>query len=334
VRTRSSQYPERRSPLLPLAIIVLVAIGVGFLAGVLISGDRDGTATSGTPTPRPSGSAAPSLAPAGSGSAPVSPTPVPAGPSPVVAAPDGILPPGAAARVTVDILRVREAPATDAKLLDQVPAGQLLLIHQGAVPDGPIEGGGFAWYPVQRIGELTELPALPGALPDDGVLGWAAAGDAETAYLELVEPRCPARPASLATLEAMLPWERLACFGSEPIQLEGVIGCPGCGGATEGTFEPAWLASPLSGQPISVDPAVRIGRFTVIFPPDGPALPAAGSVVRMTGHFDDPAAAGCVIGPGEPAEPIDSRTAALFCRERMVVDAIEVTGTDPDFPTG
>ena len=331
MRYRSSRYPERRSPLLPIALVVLLALAVGFAAGVMLSGE-DGGAAATSPTLRPSGSGA--LSPAGSSSTAPSASAVVAGPPPVVAQPTDVLPPGAAARVAVEVLRIRESPATDARLLDQLAAGQLVLIGPAAVPDGPISGGGFAWYPVQRLGDLTELPALPGELPMDGVIGWAAAGDAEVAYLELVPERCPARPASLATVAAMLPWERLACFGNESLALEGVMGCPGCGGAAAGTFEPAWLASPTAGVPLSVDPSVRIGPLVTLVKPDGPAVPASGSIVRATAHFDDPAATGCVVAPGDPPEPIDSRTAILFCRERLVIDTLEVTGTDPDFPTG
>ena len=330
MRYRSSRYPERGSPLLPLALVVLLALGIGFAAGVMLSGDDGGTAAS-SPSIRASGTGAASVAVSATAVASASTV---TGPPPVVARPTDMLPPGAAARVAVEVLRIRESPATDARVLDQLSAGQLVLVGAAGIPDGPISGGGFAWYPVQRLGDLTELPALPGELPADGVIGWAAAGDAEVAYLELVAERCPARPASLATVAAMLPWERLACFGNESLTLDGVMGCPGCGGAAAGTFEPAWLASPMSGVPISVDPAVRIGPLTALLKPDGPALPANGSIVHLTAHFDDPAASGCVVAPGDPPAPIDSRTAILYCRERLVVDTIEVTGTDPDFPTG
>ncbi len=332
MRYRSSRYPERRSPLLPIALVVLLALAVGFAAGVMLSGDDDGSVAT-SPSIRASGSVDASVA--GSATTVPSASAVAAGPPPVVARPTDMLPPGSAARVAVEVLRIRESPATDAPLLDQLSAGQLVLIGPGVTaPDGPISGGGFAWYPVQRLGDLTELPALPEELPGDGVTGWAAAGDAEIAYLELVPERCPARPASLATVSAMLPWERLACFGDESLTLDGVMGCPGCGGAATGTFEPAWLASPMSGVPISVDPAARIGPLSGLLKPDGPAVPPNGSIVRATAHFDDPAATGCVIAPGDPPEPIDSRTAVLFCRERLVVDTIEITGTDPEFPTG
>lgn len=322
---------QRRSPFLPFVLMLLAALLVGIVAGVLLSGDGEGTtAASGTPTARPSGSGAVAASPAGTGTAVASATP-PA-PVPVVAPPTDVLPPGAVARVAVDVLRIREAPNSAATMLDQLPAGQLVVVGPGTAGYGPVSGEGFAWYPVRRLGELTELPALPGELPGEGALGWAAAGDGTTAYLELVAPRCPARPVTLALLDAMLPWEQLACFGPEAITIDGTFGCGGCGGAAAGTFDPAWLAYPLSYGFLSVDPNLRIGPFAMRFVPDGPPVPADGSIVHVTGHFDDPAATGCIIAPGEPPMPIDSSTAVLYCREQFVVDAIEVTGTDPDFP--
>ncbi|HET9878244.1 MAG TPA: hypothetical protein VFQ81_02910 [Candidatus Limnocylindria bacterium] len=332
MRYQSSRTGQRRSPLAPFLLILAGALLIGFLAGVFLSGDGD----------EPSAQATPSIVASGSGTATTAPpatppastdgaaTPPPA-PAPVVAAPEGLLPPGSVARVTVPVLRIREAPDSGSTMLDQLPVDQLVEI--GPAGWGPVSGEGFAWYPVRRLGELTELPALPTELPG-GAVGWAAAGDAETAYLELVAPRCPPRPATLAILEAMLRWERLSCFGPEAITIDGVFGCGGCGGAYPGSFDPEWLAHPLNAQLLSVDPNVRFGPFDLRFKPDGPAAPAPGSIVRVTGHFDDPAAAGCTVAPGEPPMAIDSATAALWCREQFVVDALEVTGTDPDFPTG
>jgi hypothetical protein len=40
----------------------------------------------------------------------------------------------------------------------------------------------------------------------------------------------------------------------------------------------------------------------------------------------EPAAGGAIA-------PIDKRTAVLFCRERLVVERIEVLGPDPSFPS-
>ena len=105
---------------------------------------------------------------------------------------------------------------------------------------------------------------------------------------------------ALATLEAMLPWEQLACFGSEQLTLEGPFGCGVCSGIFPGTFDPPWLAFPFSAAFLSVDPNARVGPFAMHFAPDGPAQPEHGRILRVVGHFDDPNALGCTVAPGEP----------------------------------
>jgi len=184
-----------------------------------------------------------------------------------------------------------------------------------------------------RLGELTDLPPLSdGPLLTTSAIGWVADGDDTEAYIQLVDPRCTPRPVSLATLEAMQPWEQLACFGPEQITLEGTFGCSGCAASVPGTFEPGWLAHPMNFGFLSVDPNARIGPFAMRFAPSGPPPPAVGQIVRVVGHFDDPAAGSCTISPGEPPVPLDPLATGLYCREQFVVESFEVTGTDPDFP--
>jgi len=71
-----------------------------------------------------------------------------------------------------------------------------------------------------------------------------------------------------------------------------------------------------------------------IAPDSGLALPEGGSIVRVTGHFIDPASTTCSMSlpDGEQSKPADPRTAELYCREQFVVDSFEVIGTDPAFP--
>jgi hypothetical protein len=328
--------PQRRSPsALLIVLVVVAALAAGFVIGNLFRGN--GVAGD-SPSPGASGgSTAASASAGGSASSAAAGTSSGAAPSPVVAAPEGILPPGSVARVLVDGLRIRHEPSTDATLIDELPSGQLIVV--GFAPSagswGPADAGGLAWYPVRRLADLTELPALPGGTLDlEGEFGWAAAGVDTGPYLELVPPRCPQRPVDLATVEAMQPWEQLACFGNEQITLEGTFGCGGCGGLVPGTFEPEWLAHPLNVQLISVDPRTRLGPLTLHFPPGGAEAPEPASIVRVIGHFDDAEAAGCSVAPGEPPAPVNAETAELYCREQFVVESIEVTGTDPDFPSG
>jgi len=328
---------------LAIGLIALTAIALGFILGSLFRGE-DGEAAGGSPSasaslsalPSTSASTAPSASASASGTA--SAAPAPSGPPPVVAPPDGLIPPGSIVRVTTDGLRMREEPSTASALVDNLPVDQLLLLgltDPAPLDWGPVSAEGFEWYPVARLGNSTVLPPLSGgplrpATPD----GWVAAGDETEAYIQLVEPRCPARPVSLVTIEAMEPWEHLACFGSEQITLEGTYGCGACGGVFLGSFEPSWLANPFEEAPLSVDASTRLGPFKLRFPPGGPAFPNDGDIIRVVGHFDDPAAVGCTVSPGEPPEPRDARAAELHCRENFVVETIEVLGTDPNFPFG
>ena len=332
--------PRQGRPVLAIGLIAAVAIALGFILGSLFGGDGDGEAAGGSPSASASASvpasASASTAPSVAASPSASGAPAPSAPAPVVAAPDGLVPPGSIVRVLTDGLRMREGPSTDSTLVDDLPVDQLLLVGYAdprPIDWGPVSAGGFAWYPVARLGEITTLPPLSeGPLGSASSAGWVAAGDETEAYIQLVEARCPVRPVNLVTLEAMQPWEQLACFGSEQITLEGTYGCGGCGGRFLGAFEPSWLANPFEAGPLSVDPNARIGPFKMRFRPGGPAFPADGQIIRVVGHFDDSAAVGCTVSPGEPPEPRDPRAAELYCREQFVVDTIEVTGTDPDFP--
>ncbi len=71
-----------------------------------------------------------------------------------------------------------------------------------------------------------------------------------------------------------------------------------------------------------------------VAPDSGLEIPADGSIVRVTGHYSDPASTTCSMATfdGELAIAVDPRTAELYCREQFVVDSFEVIGTDADFP--
>ena len=224
-------------------------------------------------------------------------------------------------------------PSTDAEEVTTLGADELVVLGYSYIyPDfGPVEAGDTIWYPVGSLG-ITELPA-PGGEPFEALhVGWMAIGDGTDAFVELVAPRCTDDEPTLELLQSLTDWERLACYGDRSITIEGTYGCGGCGGLSPGTFEPEWLASPLNFDLMSVDAQERIGPFAMRFSPDGPERPEAASILRVTGHFDDPAAVGCIVAPGEPPVAIDGVVAELYCREQFVVDSYEVTGVDEDFP--
>ena len=276
------------------------------------------------PPPR----ATPSVRPSASGTPPsVAPTPTATfGPTAAPAqslafeAPDGFLPPNSLVTVVVDQLQLRTEPGLAASVQGTAVRGERFSV---AAYFGPVVRDGLDWYKLR--------PATVGDLD-----AWAAAGSGEDRYLEVVAPICPAGP-DLATLINEIPndWDRLACFGDRSLTLEGTYGCGGCGGTTPGDFEPLWLAYPMNFTFLWADFQARLGPLEMrVAPESGLELPEPGSILRVTGRFNDPVSSTCSMSwfEGEQANPVDPRTAELFCRERFVLDAFEVFGTDPNWP--
>jgi hypothetical protein len=288
------------------------------------------TPATGEATLEPSAEASPSAA------ASVEPTTQPIGEFQV-------LPPGAAVEVAVKELNLRRLPTTSAKRVDTLKRGEVLItspVDQIDFGYGPVNANGYTWYPVVKLqvpgpdGQLPPLPTAPIQIGAELVGGWVAADDGKRPFITALPPRCPTT-VDLENLEGMLPAERLACFG-EPILLEGTFGCGGCGGVNPSSFKPKWLIDPFYGSFLSSDPSERIGPTWLHFPPDGPPQPADGSIIRVTVHVDDPRSTKCSIAladsSGAPTIEIDARTSVLLCREQLVVESYDITGTDPSFP--
>jgi hypothetical protein len=248
---------------------------------------------------------------------------------PLVSAPIGFLPPGSVVRVTAEGVRIRAEPSTSAELVSTVGAGQLLALGPGFYEAvGPVEADGHPWYPVAILDHATLPPLSIG--PMVAMRGGWVAGD----FVELLDPRCTAGDLDLQILSAQTPWERYACTGGGSITFEGVYGCGGCGGARAGIFQPGWLAFPLDLGFISLEPNDRIGPMTLRFPEDGPPHPDGGSILRVTGHYADPAAADCVYQPEGEAIPTNADAVKLYCQIQFVVESYEIIGIDEDFPFG
>lgn len=270
----------------------------------------------------------PSDTPAASASASPSPTALPtpsassepsATPAPTLAfeAPDGILPPDSTVVVVVDELQLRAGPGLAEDVTGVAVAGD-----QFSVPwwgFGPVVSDGLDWYRVR--------PATVGDLD-----AWAAAASGTDHYFEVVAPSCPSGEPDLETLLNMGgAWNRLACFGDRSITLEGSYGCGGCGGMAHGVYAPMWLAYPITGHLLHLPDQAGVLEMRVA-PDSGVEIPAEASIVRVTGHFSDPASTSCRIATGDPFA-VDARVAELYCREQFVVDSFEVFGIDPDFPS-
>ena len=318
--------------------VIVLAVLAGILLTLLLTRSPQTASTSPSASPSTSASESPLASESPSESPAASEEPAPStetGPTPVVEAPEGVLPPGSVARVVVDSLNVRMEPSTDADAVFTLGRDDLVLLAFSSLNSsfGPIESSGFSWYPVSSLG-VTELPD-PGNDPFESEdFGWLAVSDGTDAFVELVAPRCTDDEPSLQLLQSLTEWERLACYGNASITIEGTYGCGGCGGLYPGTFEPPWLASPLNFAFLSVDASERIGPFGMRFAPEGPEFPEAASILSVTGHFDDPAAVGCVVAPLDAPDGIDATVAELYCREQFVVDSYEVLGVDENFPFG
>ena len=184
-----------------------------------------------------------------------------------------------------------------------------------AVVGGPVSHHDTDWYLVEdAIG--TSYPTS---------WAWLPANDGTQPLVRVVEPVCPTSR-TIDDILALLPAERVACFGDGELTLEPVVALRVEDGQGLVTGTPPWLAAEtewrLYGEagPTGVD-----GAIAVTFDPSvGDDLPT-GPPLRVRGHFDDPAAATCERtfpeGWGGPTETPDMQH--LRCRELFVVTAVE-----------
>jgi hypothetical protein len=331
--------------MLAVIVTILSALTVGRVSATAADDPTPTPVATPVVTPEPSEEPSESPVPSQPDEPVDTPAPVPSeptGPRPVVQAPDGVFPPGGVVRVTADALRVRDDPLLRSDELMVLHRGDLLVVGPtyGFGAFGPATADGYVWVPVGVLG-LDELPE-PGGAPMEFVeRGYVAVGDGDSEWLELLDARCTDDEPTLQHLSSLTEWERLACYGDRQITFEGVLGCPGCGGLLPARFTPEWLASPSYNDPISVEPQEVIGPMDLHWAPDGPERPNTGGVapiLRVTGHFDDPAADSCSIvfmsGPASGLEEseVDPSVSKLYCRTNFVVDSYEVIGEDEDFP--
>lgn len=262
--------------------------------------------------------------------------------APVLEAPAGILPPGSVAVVTVDGLRMRGGPPGTGDLHEQIvhtlDAGALVRV--GWSPFSYLAADrstdGRAWYEVGAGGWAASGGEFVG--------GWVAAGDAGLEFLRLAPVLCPV-PINLETLlwtpargdepEGITSaWERVACAGNRSLTLEGVFEICYEGGHYPYAFDPAYLAVPDNCANLVLDEIdasgypSRGGSLPMGIPPSlAGEQPERGNVLRVTGHFDDLASSTCTATPaGDFESDVDPAFLALFCRERFVVETLEVIG--------
>ena len=234
--------------------------------------------------------------------------------APVATPNDSGLAPDSIAEVVTDDLVVRSLPGvSDASLIDPrvLVRGTLLF-----VVDGPVAADGFDWY--QAVPFPRDLRDIPREIPGPG---WVAAGRQGDPWIAAWSGTCPE-----PELESMWTASRfvlLACFGDRDLTLQGAL--RDCGGATGGpSFEPSWLTNfqcvfVPAGEPCEP----YFCRGLVLRTPEVPhRLGANGTLLRVTGHFDDPVARTCIEFPREGIEPTPPELLVLECRAQFVVTEV------------
>jgi hypothetical protein len=233
----------------------------------------------------------------------------------------------------VDELSVRAMPGADQELLGSLGHGEIgLVMGDSVVMDGT------PWYPVTGLG----LPPGTGCGPPPesepfgycgAWRGWIAGADeAGEPALERtdLQVECPA-----PDIEGVLSVGsiyRLLCYGDEEVTITAYWPELPPDGGLGGACPPpdmgvSWLAcqrvnnffvnedesdSDSAGLRVSLDPARGI------------EIPAGGQWLRITGHFDDPAAQRCFEAT-ESVEDPDPLGAVLQCRVEFVATSVSPT---------
>jgi hypothetical protein len=174
------------------------------------------------------------------------------------------------------------------------------------------------WYRVAVVeGPYSECH--DGFCPND--IGYLADGTSDAdAILEAVTLDCAPSPIDAATLSELLPLERLACYGGSPIVVTGTLDHCYCDGPIGTTYNPSWLASPVTLFLFdgATDAWVRFERNQI---PDGLE---AGDVVEATLAMEHDAAPDCTSSSTETS----TAEVVLSCRTQLVVEDLEVVGFD------
>lgn len=203
----------------------------------------------------------------------------------------------------------------------------------GGVPRVAAAGAQGVVVAGARVGLLATSPVL-WHLRSDGT--WV--DEATPAFSAVPDPapdQCPPRPTTAFEFVALGTGMAVACFGDAPMSFVAWSGtCDDCwGGVRPSRRGPDWLRSPA---PFLVllphEGTVDSGwwRQGVLHPDIAWTPEWTDTWVRLTGHFDDPAAEQCATGPqpGNEAWWQGLDTDLAICRHAFVVTAVEVLGRD------
>ena len=254
-------------------------------------------------------SAEPTPSPARTQSASPAPSHAPIEASPTAATPSGRA--NIAEVVTTDLV-MRSAPGTgpDSEIYTPSLSSPMLLY----ILEGPVAADGHDWFYAVRFEEFYSDIGLAGP----GV-GWVAdAGKDGESWVEPWAGVCP--PATAEELMWRSNLIALACFGDRELTLEGTLGdCFGLPSDAPRSWVDACVLVPF-GAP----PGRLLGGFG-FYVQSAAADGLDGTPVRITGHYDDPAALTCAANDWEgPNEPLPELK-VMACRVKFV--ATDITPT-------
>jgi hypothetical protein len=218
-----------------------------------------------------------------------------------------------------DNLRMRSLPTTGEESQRFEP-----LLSSGDrvfVLEGPVPADGYAWY------HVASLDWLPTSTDEDvdPPAGWIAQASLDgKAWVAPAELACPPLPLELNGLARLHPFERLACFGDQPLTFQAwVPEGDGSGRLTEPVPNEGfhWLQQGVSIMPIDVNDDLAVRAVTLHDQP-GSHL-AWGDIptenwVDVTARLDNAAATECpALSDQAPGE-----VWILECRSVLVTDTI------------
>lgn len=302
-RVATEPRPDGRRWWIPVAIGVggVASLLGGALIGLALMGSPDGTAGDPSPSAVASG-------PAGSTTEPSeSPAPSPS-PSPSEPATAAVIPNRAIAEVTTDSLNLRAAAGEGSEALATLEPGRRLFII-----GEPSEASDLRWY---RVAPFDDVEGCEGGC---GLIGFVATPlrEDEEAWIEPVEVSCPSSPMTAAQIGVLDPLEALHCYGRTEIEITGTLDLPIDGPDSPYRYTPEWLTQ---GSLLFMRDA-----WWITYRPHPDAdleEPERGDVVRVTGHFEDPAATDCraTVDPDFFGGEIPDDFASTVIPARVVLD--------------
>jgi hypothetical protein len=293
--------------------VAIILGGIGAIAGgallaIALDADDD-TAAGPSAAATSSVAAAASVAASESASAEPTPSPTPAQ-APVIAN-----------RTIVEVggepLNLRQQPSDSAGILSELAPG-LRLFTIGE----PTDAGELRWY---RVGVVNR------DCGDDcnriGYVATPVAAEEEPRIAE-VAIDCPSSPMTVEALVGLAALEALHCYGRTDIVVTGTIDTPASSEPVAIEYTPEWLAGPAPAHFVGEGGAIGFRAA----PDSDLEVPERGDVVRVTGHFEDPAATSCRASIADdqedPVELPHPARVVLDCRATFVWTAYEVTGSE------